>query len=111
MNHLLFVDDMFLLFFISEKEGRYIHWIINNFCQSTRMKVNVEKFGVFCPDTFLTRRNCWDCFLLFPIYIHIYILEEGLKYLGFYLNPNSYIKSQIELIDIQDRKKNKLLVQ
>jgi hypothetical protein len=86
VSHLLFVDDVLIL-----GDGNYKDWlefksILSLFCTTSGMEVNCNK-SVFLAqniDPSIKQRISSD------FNIQFINLEEGMKYLGFFLKPNGY---------------------
>ena len=88
ITHLLFVDDVLIFFSGTVHDLNTLAKILALFYSMTGMDINETKY------TFTTHRldvvevgNTAHCFPFIRV-----PLEDGLKYLGFYLKPNNYLK-------------------
>jgi hypothetical protein len=86
ISNLLFVDDVLVL-----GDGNIDYWkalkvILTNFCDATRLSINLRKSGFIAQDLDPLLRS----FLIADFKIQVDSLDQGLKYLGFYLKPNCY---------------------
>lgn len=68
------------------EELREIHSILKLFCTTTSMKVNSKKSTINCS---YLQDNIADSFVQLFLFSPV-DLNEGLKYLGFYIKPNGY---------------------
>jgi hypothetical protein len=86
VSHLLFVDDVLIL-----GSGNYEDWmefktILTSFCIASGMDINCQKSCFLAQniDPSLEQR------IQSTFNIQFINIEEGMKYLGFYLKPNFY---------------------
>ena len=86
VSHLLFVDDVLIL-----GSGNYEDWmefqtILISFCITSSMDINCQKLCFLAQniDPSLEQR------IQSTFNIQFNNIEEGMKYLGFYLKPNCY---------------------
>jgi hypothetical protein len=88
ISHLLFVDDVLIFGRGRLKDQEILKYILQVLCDASGMEISEHKFVLIQNnvDTTLIRQIV----LLFPF--HIESLDSGLKYLGFFLNPNCYKK-------------------
>jgi hypothetical protein len=88
LTHLLFVDDIFLFCYGSDWEIRKMLDILTLYCLGTGMEINKMKSMAYSNALKAhVMRGLRD---LIPYQWGK--LEEGLKYLGFIINPNNYKK-------------------
>jgi hypothetical protein len=86
ISHLLFVDDVLIL-----GVGKIEYWltlksILSKFCSATGMIVNCHKSVFLVQNIDLNLKLS----LTSVFNIKIECLDQGMKYLGFFLKPNSY---------------------
>lgn len=86
LTHLLFVDDIFIFFNGSVRDLTSLNEVLNLFCRTTRMEINIEKYTISLSDCTLQESQLATQY--FPY--QATNLMEGLKYLGFKLKPNGY---------------------
>ena len=89
MTHLLFIDDILLFYNGTRRDIECLERGFNLFKIATGMLINIQK-STLTP--YLLREpevRILTIFFLTPILD----LQDGLKYLGFHLNPNDYQKS------------------
>lgn len=86
LSHLLFVGDVFIFLNESFSDSTSFNVILNLFCKATGMAINQEESS-------MTTLGCYQYEIdyslpRFPF--RILAFDEGLKYLGFRLKPNTY---------------------
>ena len=86
VTHILFVDDVLTFFGDFDEEGNELKEILNILCLATRMEINYDKSTCF-------HNGIEELFLLHfhdSLGVDQLDLENGFKYLWFYLKPNGY---------------------
>eukprot|EP00253_Pinus_taeda_P018856 PITA_18856 len=86
LTHLLFVDDVLILLNGSLADTCALHNVFNLFQKASSMTINVQK-------STLTAIGCSHNevhYTLSGFAFPIHTMEEGLKYLGFWLKPGGY---------------------
>jgi hypothetical protein len=89
VSHLLFIDDVWVNIFGSLRDVSSLSKALDLFCKATGMKINLDKSCLltsFCSEAEVTS-------FLHILPIQHKSLDEGVKYLGFNLNPDKYKKS------------------
>jgi len=89
ITHLLFVDDVLIFCSGSRRDAETLKDILNLFSKATGMEFNIRKSTIssnLLNDREINRLKDFFPFESKPI-------EDGLKYLGFYLKPSNYKKS------------------
>jgi len=86
ITHLLFVDDILIFCSGIRGESRILRDILDLFSKATGMDINVGKSSLMTHK--LSQREVADIIGLFPFTISG--MDEGIKYLGFYLKANKY---------------------
>eukprot|EP00253_Pinus_taeda_P008007 PITA_08007 len=89
ITHLLFVDDILIFTNGSVPEMKEYKSIFDHFMKAKGMQINSRKSQV-CVSSF-NRRECSRISNLFPYQMQP--LESPIKYLGFWLKPDSYKKA------------------
>jgi hypothetical protein len=88
ISHLLFVDDVLIFCSGNRRDVETFMKILDLFWNATWMKINSRKSTLSTYNLDRVETNLYK--MIFPFdYKEI---EEGLKYLGFHLNPNKYRK-------------------
>ena len=88
ITHLLFVDDVLIFCSRTVHDVNTIFRILGLFSIATSMEINEGKSSMMTHG--MDEVEVRHASTLFP-YIHV-TLDEGLKYLGFMLKPNNYLK-------------------
>lgn len=101
LTHLLFVDDVLIFYNGLRGDAEKLHSILDLFSRATGMLINSSKSTLSTHLMDPKEINCYKG--LFPFVEKP--LEEGLKYLGFHLKPNSTLK-QIGIGYYQSLKKD-----
>jgi hypothetical protein len=86
ISHILFVDDVLIL-----GAGKFEYWmtlksILSKFCDATGMAINCHKSVFLVQNVDQTFKQS----LTSVFNIKIENLDQGMKYLGFFLKPNNY---------------------
>lgn len=86
ITHLLFVDDVIVIGGDSAGEWKFMHSIVELFCNAFGLEVNCRKSFILhsCKD----QSNLSAIREFFPFNASYF--DEGLRYLGFILKPNGY---------------------
>jgi hypothetical protein len=88
LTHLLFVDDVLIFSVGSRREAETLKNILLLFSKATGMKINEGKSSL--TTNLLSEEECQTLRIFFPF--EEKKLDDGLKYLGFFLKPNDYRK-------------------
>ena len=88
ITHLLFVDDIFCNFFVSQKNLNSFKDILNLFCSATGMKINMENSCLLLNH----RENEEEASIAITFPTQRKHFSDGPKYLGFNLKPYNYRK-------------------
>lgn len=86
LTHLLFVDDVMTFGAASLNEWRHFKDIPQTFCKAIGMKISDNKFVLMSAGG--DEATVRDIFAL--LNFQIMDLNEGMKYLGYYIEPNNY---------------------
>jgi hypothetical protein len=86
ITHLIFVDDVLLAGMATVAEWGVFRNILNCFCRIYGMKISLSKSSFYYHSVDSDDRT-GDA-SIFPYNFHP--LDDGLKYLGFFLRPNNY---------------------
>jgi len=89
ITHLFFVDEILLFCDGSRQDIDKLYEGLNLLQTVAGMLVNVEKSTISCSN--LSEQETQR--ILFRLPYRILELDEGLKYLGFFLKPNYYLKA------------------
>jgi len=89
ITRLLFVDDILLFCDGSRQDIDNLYEGLNLLQIVAGMLVNIEKSTISCSN--LSEQEIQRILLSLPY--RLLDLDEGLKYLGFFLKPNSYLKA------------------
>ena len=93
ISHLLFADDILLFSKARNSQVRLLMSVLNNFCEASGLKVNVDKSQVMCSKNVSRRR--WDNFTAISSLRFTSTLG---KYLGFPLVNGKMTKSEFQVI-------------
>jgi hypothetical protein len=80
------LDDVLIIAVDSIEEWIYLKYLLTSFCQASGMKINCQKSCFFSHnlnDDLLNR-------VVEVFGILVSSLDQGMKYLGFFLKPNDY---------------------
>jgi hypothetical protein len=86
LTHLLFVDDIIFFSVGYSQEIKAWKWILDSFYATTSMQINIGKFVVYTNELGDDLKGLLKEHLPFAWKS----INEGMKYLGFKLKPNSY---------------------
>lgn len=89
LTHLLFVDDVLLFCYSDEINLGKLLELIDSFCANTRMEVKCNKLA--CYYKYINRALFHNMETFCPL--EKLEIGEGLKYLGFLIKPNNYLKA------------------
>ena len=84
LTHVLFVDDVLLFGIASVVEWRNYYDIVNTYCSASGMKISSSKSILIHSEN----QPCPEVEEIFSIASTT--LDNGFKYLGFFLKPNAY---------------------
>ena len=87
-THFLFVDGIIFFLLGYERERMNSNMIIDLYTSATRMEINQVKSTIYCYGRVEESTSMLEGIF----YFQALILEEGFKYLGFFLKPNKYGK-------------------
>lgn len=88
VTHLLFVNDLLILFDGSRRDVAKLNKIIELFCKATGIRINIEKSKV----SFYGNSDADKDIMTVLLPYQQLELENGLNYLCFYLKANYYKK-------------------
>jgi hypothetical protein len=86
ISHLLFVDDVLILGAGNIDFWKTLKILLTKFCLATGLSINTHKSGFIAQNLDPLLKS----FLIDDYKIQVDCLDQGLKYLGFFLKPNCY---------------------